>query len=97
MPELASTLIMIEIAYAQPDQQWLLQLRVPIACSVGDALALAGPALPQVNVQDVGIFGRPCSHAQLLHQGDRIEIYRPLIADAKQQRRERAATAGKSK
>ena len=88
---------MIEIAYAQADQQWLLQLRVPGACTVGEALALASSALPPVNMQDVGIFGRPCGHEQVLHEGDRIEIYRPLIADAKQQRRERAATAGKSK
>ena len=41
----------------------------------------------------LGIFGKVVSPGQVLHAGDRVEIYRPLLADPKQVRKERAARA----
>jgi len=51
--------------------------------------------LPQIDIERVGVWGRPVSPQTLLRDHDRVEIYRPLLADPKQVRRERAAKFGK--
>jgi putative ubiquitin-RnfH superfamily antitoxin RatB of RatAB toxin-antitoxin module len=64
----------------------LLVIDVPEHCSVAQALAQAG-----IEHRDVGVFAKPAGLDYVLREGDRIELYFPLLADAKQHRRERAA------
>ncbi len=87
--------IEVEVAYARPDEQVLLTLRVPRGATVGDALEASGllKRFPEIDLarNKVGIFGRLTSLAHTLREGDRVEVYRPLIADPKEVRRRRAA------
>ncbi len=75
----------IEIATGR-EPATLIELEVPEPCTVAQALALVGIAH-----HDVGVFAKPVSLDYVLHEHDRIELYFPLLADAKQARRERAA------
>jgi hypothetical protein len=71
-----------------------VELRLPPGATVADALAQSGVASlhPQIDVvhASVGIFGRRVERDCVLADGDRVEIYRPLIADPKAARRRRA-------
>jgi putative ubiquitin-RnfH superfamily antitoxin RatB of RatAB toxin-antitoxin module len=87
--------ITIEVVYALPGSQTLLKLNVAAGTTVGQALAMSGilaihPGI-DLALQRVGIFGRLVEHGHLLASGDRIEIYRPLIADPKAGRHARVA------
>jgi putative ubiquitin-RnfH superfamily antitoxin RatB of RatAB toxin-antitoxin module len=95
MGEPGANLIRIVVAYAGRAQAHLLEFRVPAGTTVGAAIAACG-ALSQIaelvgRAPDVGIFGRRCSLQDLVNDGDRIEIYRPLTIDPKLARRRRAA------
>jgi putative ubiquitin-RnfH superfamily antitoxin RatB of RatAB toxin-antitoxin module len=85
----------IEVVYALPDRQIAVSVRVPCGATVADAVDRADLAalLPGVDIDNapVGIFGRVVSRSAVLRDGDRVEIYRPLVADPKQSRRLRAA------
>ena len=87
--------IAIEIVYALPQQQTLLKLRVAAESTVGQALAASGiqKIRPEIDLvmQRVGIFGQFVELGDQLASGDRIEIYRPLIADPKASRHARVA------
>jgi uncharacterized protein len=87
--------MLIEIAYAKPEQQRLLSLEISAETTVQQAIEQSGimNQFPEIdlNVNRVGIFSKPCKLDQLLQAGDRIEIYRPLIADPKEARKNRAA------
>lgn len=87
-------LIPIEVAYALPDEQLLLSLNVPEGTTVESAIEQSGilARFPEVDLNQnaVGIFGKVAKKSRVLESGDRVEIYRPLIADPKQMRRERA-------
>jgi len=85
----------VEVAYATPDRQALLRVEVPEGCTAGQAITLSGirdqfPELPP-EPDAVGIFSRKVPLDQVLREGDRVEIYRPLIADPKETRRKRAS------
>lgn len=94
---LMSERITVEVAYALPAQQWLIPLELASGASVADAIHQSGleqqvpEGLP--NPLRLGIWGRPCGLRDLLRSGDRVEIYRPLIADPKEARRRRARAA----
>ncbi len=87
----------IEVAYALPEQQRLTSLDVPEGTSVREAAGLAkmDEFFPDLDVSKakLGIFGKlvPKPEQQLVKEGDRVEIYRPLLADPKRARAERAA------
>jgi hypothetical protein len=87
--------IAIEVAYAEPRRQWLLALRVASGTSIGEAIRLSGIAaqVPGLIVDDghVGVHGQRRTLDTRLADGDRVEIYRPLQADPKSARRQRAA------
>lgn len=87
--------IRVEVAAAWPDQSWSAALRLPHDATV--AMALAAPAVqarfPQAASLPLGIFSRRCTLDQPLRDGDRIELYRPLLIDPKRARRERAEAA----
>ena len=91
---IAST-IAIEVVYALPERQTLLKLDVPSGATVGSALLASGILTlhPEIDVatQRVGIFGQFVPHDHVLAAGDRIEIYRPLVADPKAGRHARVA------
>lgn len=91
-------MMVIEVAYALPEQQWLLVEQVPEGCSVGEALLASRlhQELPELVFEDgkVGIFGKAVKLSQPLRAGDRIEVYRPLLVDPREARRRKAAQAG---
>lgn len=89
----------IEVAYALPDRCWRVALALPAGARVADALAAADlpskvPGLV-VDPAMLAVFGRTATLETPLHDGDRVEVLRPLRADPKQARRERAKSGGK--
>ncbi len=88
----------VEVAYATPEEQVILTVPYTVNLTARDAIDASGilmrfPAIDLSN-NTVGIFSKPCKLDTELREGDRVEIYRPLIADPKEVRRQRAA-AGK--
>lgn len=86
--------IRVEVCYALPERQWLLTLSVPASASAADAVERSGLAakvpggLPEP--LQLGIWNKAATADSALRDGDRVEIYRPLIADPKEARRARA-------
>ncbi len=91
----AADLIRIEVAYARPDRQVLLPVNVPRGTTLIEAVRKSGllEQFPEIEIEQAsfGIFGKLKAGNQTLNPGDRVEIYRPLIADPKTARRKRAA------
>lgn len=87
-------MIEIEVAYATPARQLLVKIQVPEGCTLEGAIDRSGirEEFPDMVIDDsaVGIFSRKAPLGQELREGDRVEIYRPLIADPKEARRRRA-------
>ena len=86
--------INVEVVYALPERQVVLALKVEQGTTVHEAIERSGIAqyVPGLDVtaSQLGIFGRRARRDAVLKEGDRIEIYRPLIADPKDSRRRRA-------
>jgi putative ubiquitin-RnfH superfamily antitoxin RatB of RatAB toxin-antitoxin module len=89
--------ISVEVAYAMPHKQSLLELKVAEGTTAIDAAKQSGVAKQYegVDLDDAkfGIFGKAVAPGQVLREGDRVEIYRPLVADPKEVRKARAARA----
>jgi len=87
--------ILVEVVYATPARQKLLTVKVPANSTVEAAIHHSGilKEFPEIDlaVNKVGIFAKACKLDTTLREKDRIEIYRPLIADPKEVRRQRAA------
>ena len=85
----------IEVAYATPARQMIIECRIQPATSPREAVRLSGidRHFPEIDLDncDLGVFGKAIAEDYELQEGDRIEIYRPLIADPKEIRRQRAA------
>ena len=85
----------IEVAYALRHKQTLLNIEVDDNASVEDAILQSNilKKYPEINLKKnkVGIFGKITSLDVKLREKDRVEIYRPLIADPKEVRKQRAA------
>ena len=90
-----ATLICVEVVYVTPQQETLIPLQVPVGTSLAQAIVLSGISQrhPEIDlaIQAVGVFGELATLDRVLHDGERVEIYRPLQADPKQARRRRAA------
>jgi uncharacterized protein len=86
--------ILVEVAYAEPRRAIVKAYRLVPPATVADALRLAAADVDFLGVDvahsPVGVFGRVVRPEQYLDDGDRIEIYRPLTADPKVARRNRA-------
>lgn len=86
--------INVEVAYAEPDRQLILPVNVDVGTTVGGAIVQSGIMVefPDLDIENskVGIFGKAVTQETQLKEGDRVEIYRPLIADPKEVRRKRA-------
>jgi putative ubiquitin-RnfH superfamily antitoxin RatB of RatAB toxin-antitoxin module len=93
MAELAAT-IQVQVCYARPDRQLLRPVTVAAASTLHDAIKRSGilQDAPEIDlsVWRVGIYGKLKALDTVLRERDRIEIYRPLIADPKESRRRRA-------
>ena len=87
--------ILVEIAYAMPNEQVILSIKVPTKSDVKQAIEKSGiqKKFPSIDLSKnkVGIFGKQTTLDHPLSDRDRIEIYRPLILDPKEMRRKRAA------
>ncbi len=93
--------IHVEVAYALPDRQVIIPLEVAPGTTLEQAVALSGitEQFPEIDlgVNKVGIFSKLSKRDTVLREHDRVEIYRPLIADPKKVRKERAAQGKKMK
>ncbi len=96
-----SETLRVEVAYARPDQQTLLTLQVSRGATVQEAIEQSGilQSYPEIdlNSNKVGVFGKLAKLDAALREGDRVEIYRPLIADPKEVRKLRAAQGKRTK
>ena len=92
---MAEAQIQVEIVYARPDEQVLEQLKVSADATVESVIHQSGflERFPEIDLgsNKVGVFGKATPLSAKLTEGDRIEIYRPLIADPKEARKKRAA------
>lgn len=97
-------LITVEVAYALPHQQKIIELLVEPGTTALAAVERSGitKVFPEIDLSTVklGIFGQALGtkglglpHEHVLYPGDRVEIYRPLISDPKDARRKRAEKA----
>ncbi|NNJ64608.1 MAG: RnfH family protein [Xanthomonadales bacterium] len=84
----------VEVAYATPEKQRIVTLTVEDGCTVEEAIERSNirEEFPDLEVYPaaVGVFSRKVPLGHRLRDGDRVEIYRPLIADPKESRRARA-------
>jgi putative ubiquitin-RnfH superfamily antitoxin RatB of RatAB toxin-antitoxin module len=87
--------IMVEVAYALPHQQLIIPISVPLQTTAEEAIQASGilKKFPEIDlsVSQIGVFGKLTKLETPLRNLDRIEIYRPLIADPKEVRKQRAA------
>ena len=99
-------MINVEVAYALPDRQFLISLKVPYGTAALQAIDRSDlrQKLPELDISKVGIFSQVLGSKGLadadvyeLQQGDRVEIYRPLTLDPKEIRRRRAEEAKKKR
>ena len=87
--------IVVEVAYALPKQQLIIPIKVAQGTTAEQAVLASGiiGKFPEINLAQnkIGIFGKLTKTDTVLRHLDRVEIYRPLIADPKEVRRQRAA------
>ncbi|MEE1894319.1 RnfH family protein [Pseudomonas otitidis] len=99
---MAESLITVEVVCALPDRQRLVRMEVPAGTTLRQAVLMAGlaEAFPDLDLAaaPLGIFGKAVqgAEARQAEAGDRIEVYRPLVADPKEVRKARAARAARA-
>jgi putative ubiquitin-RnfH superfamily antitoxin RatB of RatAB toxin-antitoxin module len=90
-----SSEIMVEVAYALPDEQLIVPVKVKAGITAEQAIQSSGilSKYPEIDlaINKIGIFGKLSKLDMPLRHLDRVEIYRPLIADPKEVRKQRAA------
>lgn len=93
-------LLGVSVCYASDKVEWLHPMQVEAGTTVGEAIERSGvlEAFPEINLttQPVGIYAKKKTLDTVLRERDRIEIYRPLVADPKESRRKRAAKKERS-
>lgn len=93
--------IRIEICYARPDLQIRRELKVPAGTKLNAAIEASGVLddIPEIDLATsrVGVHGKLKALDAVLRDHDRVEIYRPLIADPKESRRKRAVKKDEKK
>jgi putative ubiquitin-RnfH superfamily antitoxin RatB of RatAB toxin-antitoxin module len=92
-------MIRVEVVYALPEKQFLVELEVNDTTSAIEAIRRSGlfKLFPELEQQDleIGIYSKTVTPDAGLKDGDRVEIYRPLTIDPKEARRLRAAAKKK--
>ena len=90
---MANDLIRVEVAYAKPEQQTIVEVALPIGSTAEQAIATSDilQQFPEIDLtkQKVGIFSQICKLDKIVQEGDRVEIYRSLMQSPMQARRER--------
>ncbi|MCC1497052.1 RnfH family protein [Alcanivorax sp. 1008] len=92
-------LLNVEVVYALPDRQKLISLRVPVGATMYDAVQQSGIIgfFPELDIEhsSMGVFSKVEANpkGRVLAEGERVEIYRPLIIDPKDNRKARAKQA----
>jgi uncharacterized protein len=88
-------LLQVQVCYATPLHEVLRELAVPEGTTIEQAIVQSGVLddIPEIDLarQPVGLYGKKRPPDTVLRERDRIEIYRPLVADPKDSRRRRAA------
>lgn len=96
-----SEIIAVEVAYARPDEQVILSVEAEQGITLEQAIEKSGvlERFPEIELgkNKVGIFAKLSKLNTELKAGDRVEIYRPLIADPKEVRRKREAEGKRMK
>lgn len=94
-----SAKITVEVVYALPEKQYLHKVSLEEGATVEQAIVASGlmRLRPEIDLTSnkVGIWSRAVKLQDAVHDGDRVEIYRPLIADPKALRRQRAEKSAK--
>ncbi len=89
----------VEVVYATPARQEVTEVSVRPGATVEQVIRASGllARFPEIDLtrQRVGIFGETARLQDAVRNGDRVEIYRPLVADPKEARRKRAVRRGK--
>jgi putative ubiquitin-RnfH superfamily antitoxin RatB of RatAB toxin-antitoxin module len=87
--------LMVEVAYALPTKQVIIPVKVSHGVTAEGAIFASGvlKQFPEIDlaINKIGVFGKLTKLDTPLRHLDRVEIYRPLIADPKEVRRQRAA------
>ena len=87
--------IQLEVTYAKPDRQEIISLKLPEGSTIQQAIEASGllQRHPEIELAKtkVGIYGKLSRMDTVVRDRDRVEIYRPLIADPKEVRKQRAA------
>lgn len=99
-PEVAAAdaeAIRVEVTYARPERAWRVNLTLPAGTTALQAFEASGLRLRVVELAqsepDLGVFAHAVGPGHVLRDGDRVEVYRPLLIDPKDARRKRAAQA----
>ena len=89
----------VTVVVALPQAQEVAELDLAQGATVRDALEAARvhERYPDLRLDDAGIWGKRCAPATRLREGDRVEVYRPVLADAKALRRARAGVKPSSR
>lgn len=86
--------ILVEVAYAKPEVQVIIPLYIKVGTTLEQAIQQSGVLndFPEIDLEKnkVGIFSKISKKDTVLREKDRVEIYRPLIADPKEVRKQRA-------
>ena len=92
---MADEMLNVEVCYALPEKQLLIKVKLPQGSTLQQALEASGVLLkhPEIDLKKnkFGVFAKLSKVDTVLRDRDRIEIYRPLIADPKEVRKQRAA------
>lgn len=96
----ATARLQIGVVYALPDRQSVVAVRLPVGATVQDAVNESGllRKFPEIGQRELvcAIFSRPVELSSALHDGDRVEILRPLLIDPKENRRRSAMQTRKT-
>ena len=91
---MAETTIVVEVVYAEAERQTVVRVELPRNSSVRQAVDLSGIAgtLPEgaIDSYPLGVFGSKVAPGRIAQEGDRIELYRPLLLNPMEARRHRA-------
>ncbi len=93
--------IRVEVVYARPDQQALETIELEFGATLREAIERSGllQRFPEIDLDAnrVGRWNRAAELGDALRDGDRVEIYRPLLVDPKEMRRKRASLRRKQR
>lgn len=91
----------VEVVYALPQKQYLQRVTLDTGATIEQAIEVSGLLKLRDDIDlsknKVGIYSRPAKLQDEVHDGDRVEIYRPLLADPKELRRQRAEKSAQNK